>query len=233
MRVALLSDIHANGPAMRAVRRAVELTGVDALLVSGDSVGYYYWPGEVLAHLSELDAQVIRGNHEDMLLRVLSEGPAPDTVRQRLGSAGLSCLAELSPADLDRLSGWPATLTLSTDEGRVLMCHGSPGDPVRYVYPDTSDGELAEMSPAGFRWVVMGHTHYPMLREVGGVTFVNPGSVGQPRNGVPGAAWALLDSRAGTVEFHVEEYAWRDVADEARVRDPDRPYLWEVLARTR
>lgn len=233
MRIALVSDIHANALAMRAVSDAIAQHAADVVVVCGDTVGYYYWPGEVLEVLKGMDARMIRGNHEDMLALDRREATSEVAVRARLGSGAWACLADLTGADLDLLEGLPATLTLSSPHGTLLACHGSPDDPVRYVYPDTSDEDLSALAPPRYRWVVMGHTHYPMLREVDGVTFINPGSVGQPRNGVPGAAWALLDTEAGTVEFHVEDYDWHTVADEARRRDPDRPYLWEVLARSR
>lgn len=233
MLIALLSDIHANGPAMAAVREAVERSDPDLVVVAGDTVGYYYWPKEVLEHLGALKARMIRGNHEDELSAARAARAKPGCSPSAWGSAIEACFAQLSDAELDQLENLPRTLTETTDHGALLVCHGSPQDPVRYVYPDISDAELSALDPEGHRWVVMGHTHYPMVRNVAGVSYVNPGSVGQPRNGVPGAAWALLDTAAGSVDFRVEEYDMSSVLLRAASTDPDLPYLQEVLVRRR
>ena len=78
----------------------------------------------------------------------------------------------------------------------------------------------------------MGHTHYPMSREIDSTLLVNPGSVGQPRNKRPGAAWAILDTEKKDVTFRNENYNIQSVVNEAVRRQPNLPYLAEVLVRT-
>ena len=84
----------------------------------------------------------------------------------------------------------------------------------------------------GFDLVVMGHTHYPLVKKQGGTLLVNPGSVGQPRNRRPGAAWAIFDTADRTVQLRSESYDSSDLVRECRLRHPELPYLSEVLLRT-
>ena len=77
----------------------------------------------------------------------------------------------------------------------------------------------------------MGHTHYRLTRTSGSTTIVNPGSVGQPRDRQPGAAWALLETETGTCRAFIEPYDTAPIEAQARVTDPHLPYLWEVLNR--
>lgn len=232
MRYALLSDIHANLPALNAVLVSAEAKGAEAYVISGDSVGYYFWPAEVFAAINDLDGHIIRGNHENMLLRAAADPDYRESRPPILADGVRTALMSLSPSDLSVIAGWPDSLRIKTEAGVMLVCHGAPGDTDRYVYPDTPDSDLAVMRPADARYVVMGHTHHPMVRDLDGVRFINPGSVGQPRDRRPGASWALLDSVTGEVEHFREDYDYEAVAAIARDRLPDVPFLSDALVRT-
>lgn len=231
MRIALLSDIHANHLALAAVLEAVRSDRIDRLLVAGDLVGYYYEPGRVLEMLHSWMKHMVRGNHEDMLAAARNDDEVLAGIERRYGSGLRVALESLSGPQVDDLIGMPESLALEFDGYRVLLCHGSPWDTDHYVYPDADEELLARCAVAGFDAVVMGHTHYPMVRTVNGVMLVNPGSVGQPRDRRPGAAWAVLDTIAGGVELRHETYDASALMADARMRDPALPYLCEVLER--
>jgi putative phosphoesterase len=231
VKLALLSDIHGNHFALQAALDAAADAGADALAVSGDLVGYYFEPLRVVELLLAWDCHLVRGNHEEMLAKAISDPDFLLEVDARYGT-GLRCAIEqLDLEQLVMLAELPSTLRLQIGDGRILLCHGSPWNVDQYIYPSASDELLARCAAQEFDLVMLGHTHYPMLRQIGATLLVNPGSVGQPRNRVRGAHWALYDTETHSVDFRVEPYDMSALVDECRRRHPDLPYLSEVLLR--
>jgi putative phosphoesterase len=229
MKVALLSDIHANEVALAATLEQARLQGARQLLCCGDFVGYYHAPETMLALLDEWTWLGIRGNHEAMLDRYLADVDR-DAIHRRYGS-GIAVAAQLPEAARARLLGLPPRMELEIDGRRVLLCHGSAWDPDHYVYPDAPEEERRRMASGGEDLVVFGHSHYPALWRIGSTTVVNPGSVGQPRDRKPGACWALWDTRSMVVTLQRTPFDTVLVAERARRVDPHLPYLAEVLTR--
>jgi predicted phosphodiesterase len=119
-------------------------------------------------------------------------------------------------------------------EGRsVLLCHGSPLKTDEYVYPNASIEARSNLVSPTHDLVVYGHTHHPIVWEDAGKIIVNPGSIGQQRNGVLGAHWALWETESHSISFHVSPYASSKLMNECRMRDPQLPYLADVLQRVR
>ena len=231
MKIGLLADIHGNAAALEACLLAVEEAGVTDLLVAGDFVGYYFAPDQVLADLDRFDWVGVRGNHEDMLA-AWNAGQGREEIRRRYGS-GLAVAAETIDADrIEMLTTLPAYRLIEIEGTRVLLCHGTPDSTERYVYPNAPDAAFEAFRAEGAGLAVYGHTHYPHQRRLGDLQVVNPGSVGQPRNSVPGAHWALWDTETGEIEPRVEAYDMSALLTECARRDPDLPYLVTVLTRT-
>lgn len=201
------------------------------LLIAGDLVGYYFEPLRVWEMLYTWEHHLVRGNHEEMLARAVSEQNFLPQVEARYGT-GLRCAIEqLGAGRLAMLGGLPNVRDLQIGGSRILLCHGSPWDTDQYVYPNAPVALLDRCAVREFDLVLLGHTHYPMKHQIGRTLLVNPGSVGQPRNSVQGAHWALYDTDAHTVDFHVESYDMTALISECRRRHPDLPYLSEVLLR--
>ena len=232
MLVALLGDIHGNDLALEAVLASARKAGAEALLVTGDVVGYYFAPARVLGLLDGWRIWMVRGNHEDMLSRVRADATALEAIEGKYGSGIRAALRDLSLEQIDRLCDLPHPLELIFDSRRILLCHGAPWDNDCYVYPDASPDILQRCAAGGHDLVILGHTHYAMTHRVGPTTIVNPGSVGQPRDRRPGAAWALYDTATGGVSLRRESYAVDQVVVQAQARDPALPYLADVLTRT-
>lgn len=232
MLIAILGDIHGNADALRAVLDAARQDGVEKLLVTGDLVGYYFSPRQVLELLEPWDKCVVRGNHEIMLAEARACSTRLAEIEDRYGSGIRIALNELSEAQLDALCGLPHPLQLSIDACSILLCHGAPWNLEEYIYPDAPQGVVDRCIDEATDIVVTGHTHYPMLRKFGKRVLMNPGSVGQPRDRQPGAAWALLDSASGQISLRRQTYDMQLLIDEARHRHPELPYLAEVLCRT-
>lgn len=203
MRVGLISDIHSNLPALEAVLEAMPT--VDALVCAGDVVGYYTWPGTCVDALAEQAVPTVMGNHDRAVVE--------DTAFRFGGSAraGLEVASErLEPHHRDWLSTLPDDRVLFDDRMRVV--HGHPRDPDRYTYPEAVSDGILEDEPV----LVLGHTHvqFDVMLEDGLV--VNPGSVGQPRDGDPRAAYAVVDLDRLTVELERVEYDIDRTATAAR-----------------
>jgi len=231
MRIGLLGDVHGNALALAAVLDAARDSGIDKLCLTGDFVGYYYEPGRVIEMLSDWDCHAVRGNHEDMFLECVTDESAIEQCRQRYGSGIEFAIQGLSPEQVDYIRGLPSTLTVELDGKSLLLAHGAPWDTDFYVYPDSSQDLWERVVEGGTDYVVLGHTHYQLAKRIGNTLVVNPGSVGQPRDRKPGAAWAILETETGSLEHRTESYDIQCVAKQAQSIDPQWPYLWKVLTR--
>lgn len=230
MKVALLADIHANADALAAVLADALGAGVERLVVAGDIVGYYHEPARALALLDEWVWVGVRGNHEEIVAAVARGERAIESVPALYRSGAATAVAQLG-GDVDRLARLPHPRLEDVGGIRVLVCHGTPWAIDEYVYPD-ADGERrqAMFDALGHADVlVYGHTHHPVAWRHDGRVVVNPGSVGQPRDRLGGACWALLDTSTGEVEMRRTPYDTTTVLDAAHRHAPNVPYLVDVL----
>lgn len=211
MRLALISDVHSNLPALEVVLEAVEEVGADRVLNAGDVVGYNPYPNEVIRALRSRGVESIQGNHDRVALSGDVSGFNPYAAqaikwtRSRLNKVSESFLA-----------GLPLERDASMGDTPLRLVHGSPADPDEYVFPYGADASLLRM--AGTKVLVMGHTHIPFVKKTNAGILLNPGSVGQPRDGDPRASWALLDLPSGTAELRRTTYDIQTVHDEILAR---------------
>ena len=229
MRFAVLSDIHANLAALEAV--VSDLPEVDQVWVLGDIVGYGPQPNEVIAALQEMGARSVMGNHDGAAIGHVDVGWFnPDAAR------AIRWTAEVVDGNA---RAYLASLPEVRREGELTAVHGSPRDPTwEYV----TDPGVASANLASFdtRLCLHGHTHVPIIfrAEEGrvevvpaqpggpvsvnaGRLLINPGSVGQPRDGNPASSYAVIDTDAETAEFRRVRY---DIDRTQRLmRDADLP----------
>ena len=193
MRILLLSDIHANSWALRAVRadaRAAEHT-----LCAGDVVNYGPDPTRVISWLRNHQAVTVRGNHDHAV--AYSTDPKASPTKEPLALAMRDWTRDqLEPADMAWLLARERKLLWEEGGVRFLIVHATPVDPL-YDYrltPNASDSLVAELTRGVKADVLLvGHTHLPLLRKYRNLTIVNPGSVGQPLDGDPRAAYAIWE----------------------------------------
>jgi putative phosphoesterase len=231
MKIAVLADIHGNSLALNAVLIAAKEACVDELLIAGDLVGYYFHPDTVMELLEPWEKQVISGNHEKNLAEAKESITTLSNYEMKYGTGLRIALEKLSSSELFFLTTLPTSLVIVRDGYKILMCHGSPWDFDQYIYPDSPNELFQRCMKNNVDIVITGHTHYPIHRELEKKLFINPGSVGQPRDRKPGAAWALLDTESGTVDLRRESYDIQTVVDEAEHIHPELPYLSKVLLR--
>jgi putative phosphoesterase len=180
MRLGVLSDVHGNRVALDAVLEA--MPAVDRLVCAGDVVGYNPWPAECVAALRDRAVPTVMGNHDRAVVSDAAFG------FNSMARAGVAYARDhLDDAAMGWLADLPDERTLL--DGRVKLVHGHPDDPDRYTYPAEFAPDLLD----GEDLLVMGHTHvqHHAVFEEGIV--LNPGSVGQPRDGDPKAAYAVVD----------------------------------------
>jgi putative phosphoesterase len=188
MRLAVLSDIHGNLPALEAVLADLDAEPPDAIVVAGDVCGGPLVP-DCLAVLRARPEPLrwVRGNAERETVEAFDGTLDDEHDRGRIATA---VAAALSRADRDELDGWPIALTLDG----VCICHGSPRSDEEILTRGTPEDALrAALADAGAALVVGGHTHQQMIRSVdGGSVYVNAGSIGMPYEGEPAAFWAIV-----------------------------------------
>ncbi len=204
MRTLVISDVHGNLEALEAVLRAEPW---DELVCLGDLVAYGPSPLACVARIRDADAVVVQGNHD----RAMAEGIAPRCrpAFERLAEVTHAfARAEVTAPDLEYLGALPRWLFLELGGRRHLVVHAAPTDPLyRYLGPDPETW-AREVGRAGAEVILVGHTHLQFRLEVGGVPVVNPGSVGQPKDGEPSAAYAVIEDRMihlRRVTYAVEE----------------------------
>ena len=221
MRYLILSDMHANWDAFEVVLRRARRKRFDSVLVLGDLVGYGAAPNQVVEAVRRLGPRLytVRGNH-DKVAAGIDNGA---NFNQTALTAAQWTMGRLTPANLRYVRNLPQG-PLQIEEG-LAICHGSPLDEDQYVFSDVDAYEI--FSRYSMPLVFFGHTHIPSLfslegRRLGvtalrgesgtihldpeGRYLINPGSIGQPRDRDPRAAYMTYDSRRRVVRWYRMEY---------------------------
>ncbi len=226
MRYALLSDIHANLPALDAVLTDIERRGdSDAVYHLGDLVGYAPWANEVVARLDERAIAGVAGNYDSTVATNYKHCGCryEDPVQEELSHRSYAwTLEHVSDETRRRLGALPFRIDLRPLGGHVsgptlTLVHGNHALNTVYVTDDRSDDFLAKMGRAiGARVgdvVAFGHTHKAWHRVVDGTHYVNAGSVGRPKDGDWRAGYVLVSIASEVrveirrVEYDVERIA--------------------------
>jgi len=201
--VFFISDIHSNLPALESVLNIIPIDSI--IICAGDIVGYYLEPNEVCNLLKARSVFCIKGNHDKYVLNELSYSTDKEfkyrtiETRKKLSSSNLKWLKQLP--DCINLSFQLNSYSIKTNS--ILVAHGSPRNVEEYIYPDTPIDFLKDDTNS---FLVLGHTHHPMLRHAGSRVVLNPGSVGQPRDRISGTSFASIQILTGHVYFHRTTY---------------------------
>ena len=206
MRIAVLSDIHANLDALQAVWQDIEQQKPDAVYCLGDLVGYGAYPNEVIAFLQERQVPTVLGNYDEGVGFDLSEcGCAYTRPEDRLrGDQSLRWTQAKTGGEAKAyLQTLPLQIRLEERSPKLLLVHGSPRKVNEYIFEDRPVATFERIARlAGADVLLFGHTHLPYQKRVGATLFVNDGSVGKPKDGDPRACYALLElGRRTRVEF--------------------------------
>ncbi len=200
MKIVVLSDIHANLTALQKVLS--DLPSYDELYCLGDLVGYGPNPNQTLQALrDQKPTLVLGGNHDSATVKGEWSGftnhavKAIQWTRTQLTQENLRYLKTLQPVAERKADGL-----------EIALFHGSPRDPLNeYVFPGTPHAVLRELLRlSGARLLLQGHTHVPMSYQNSSGILLNPGSVGQPRDGDPRASYMIIDLEADNVTHKIK-----------------------------
>ena len=221
LRVGVISDVHANLPALQAVLESIEAFGPEEIWCLGDVVGYGAQPDECAALVQERCAVSLNGNHDLAVTGAIDAATFSETARAAVGWTR----ANASPQTLEFLGGLAPE---GVREG-IGLFHASPRDPI-WEYVLSIDQAEAGLDAQDERIGLIGHSHVSLfftrppstgrrsfatgaqttdgdLLELSeGEWLLNPGSVGQPRDGDPRAAWLELDTTEWTARYHRVRY---------------------------
>lgn len=221
MRIAVIADVHGNLPALRGVWQEIEAASPDVVVSCGD-LSWGPLPRETIAFVREreLPMRFVRGNAERAVLELADGTVAPSRERDPW------MVEQHTAEDVAFLRTFERTVTLDG----ICFCHGSPQHDEDIITPITPWTRLAPMlEGVDERVVVSAHIHLQFDHEVKGVRSINPGSVGLPYEGTPGAYWALFDD--GALEHRRTEYDLAETAELYRATsDPLREEMVELLA---
>jgi putative phosphoesterase len=200
-KIAVLSDIHANVTALEKVVHDAEEHGASLLVNAGDSIGFGPCPNEVVELICEKNILSILGNYDVEVI----EGKIKDKSQKNL--AFQFTKKELSKSCKNFLYSLPRERRIEVEGKKILITHGSPESIDEHIYCNTSVERLKTLvETAKADIIIVGHTHEQFWRQVNGVSFVNPGSVGRPGDGNPQTAYALLSFNPFKVELFRIEY---------------------------
>ncbi len=200
MRVAVVSDIHANLPALEAALAELDEREVETVVVAGDLIGDGRQPAEVVELVRRRGFPAIRGNVDRKVAEAaaLSGEKLAERATKKRTAELLWTARQLDRGGLDWLIALPASVTLHLGGLRMLVVHGSPLSDTDYIYPSLTPRALADKLGADRPDIlVCGHSHVPFARRISGVTVVNAGSVGRPVDGDPRGSYALVEIEAG------------------------------------
>jgi predicted phosphodiesterase len=241
LRYLILTDIHANLEALEACLADAGPRGCDETLFLGDLIGYGADPNAVVERIRGIKpVAMVRGNHDKVVFG-MDQAEGFNAVAR---SAAAWMLETLTPVNRDWVAALPQG-PQSVDD-LIEICHGAPYDEDAYIF-DEADARLA-LSTSRRQLCLFGHTHYPVTFELSDMSFtsagpavegearldlrdgvkylLNPGSVGQPRDGDPRAAYAIVDTQERCVELFRLRYPLE--VTQRKIIDAGLP---EILAR--
>jgi len=220
MKLAVLSDIHANFAALCAALINVEKRGVDRCVFAGDLIGRGPHPVEVIRLLNQHGGTAIQGNMERKLL--LLKGKVKDKKAARFKAHFRWTAQQLKKTEWEYLASLPEELKLNIQGYELLIVHGSPVSDKDSIYPSiTSQGLKSKLGERHPHILICGHTHIPFSKRVSGMLVVNTGAVGTSIDGDPRGSYGIINfeegslPRAAIVRF---AYDYKNVADDIERR---------------
>lgn len=196
-RLAIISDIHGNLPALEAVLADIQLQGIEEIYHLGDLVGYNPFPNETVALVAEKNIPGITGNYDQAVLALVPD-PIGELLNAKITPMGKTLYAwtvqAVTAQTREFLLSQPRECSLVRGRWRLRLTHGSPRHIRDYVRPSWPEEMVADLlNEVAEDILFTGHTHIPVIRPLHGKWLLNPGSVGFPKDGNPLASYMILE----------------------------------------
>jgi putative phosphoesterase len=214
MKIGIISDVHSNYEALKAVLRELNREGVDRIINSGDNVGYSAFPNECIGLFKMEGIEGVAGNYDEAVAfsRPTCGCGYKDTGVAHIGHLSLAWTQEnTSDKTKEYLARLPKHLEFESPIGKIFALHGGLEDLTQKITEKDTDLLKDIALKTGARLVIMGHTHMPFVKEMDGTVFVNPGSVGRPFDGDPRTSFAIVEitdtfnAQIKRIEYDVEK----------------------------
>lgn len=231
MKIALISDIHANLQALEAVWDDAQAQSPDEIYCLGDLVGYGANPNETIEFIRAMNIPTIMGNYDNGVGHDLDSCGCAYTDKrlERLGELSIWwSRGHTTEQNKEYLQSLPQELRLREDGNDILLVHGSPRSLHEYLpeeRPTATFERIAKVADCDI--MLFGHTHIPYQKQAADTLFINTGSVGRPKDGDPRAGYVILEGR--DVEFRRVEYDMETAAKAIRASDLPDYYADELL----
>ena len=228
-KIGILSDIHGNYDALKAVINKAQKNKITSFIFCGDLIGYYYEPKKCLDLLSKFKVDYIKGNHEIMLGDYLNNKIRKEDILSKYGNGLFKAVEQLSKKQIDFLLSLDHSKTIKINNKIIKISHGSPWSPFDYIYSNSPVEKIKKFSSCKEDIFILGNTHHQMNITKYSKVIFNPGSVGQPRDLKGGAAWATLDKKNFKVDFFYEKYNKSKLLKEIKKIEKHNHYNYRAL----
>lgn len=233
MKIGIISDLHGNYRAFKEAKKVILREKIKTTFILGDIFGYYYDGLKILSDIMRWDnCHIISGNHDEIFLS-LYNSKNEEKIREykeKYGSSIYDFLENVSTSQLNFIGGLSGNLILDIDETRYSLFHGGPNDVMNQrIFPDDS---LDDFENVNADVIFLGHTHHRMFELYKSKIIINPGSLGQPRDGNK-ASMVIFDTNSKEARFIDIEFDIDDLKKEIMSKDSEPDYLINVLNRIR
>jgi putative phosphoesterase len=232
MKLCFFSDIHGNSYALDEFINYCSKLDIDQYVFCGDIFGYYYEQEEIITKLRSIkNLYCIKGNHDQNFLNICLGIEEEKRVVKKYGNSYKDIKGRISTTNKEFIENMKESLTITLEGKRIGVFHGSLTDGLNgRVYPDTEILEEDRNRYKEYDYVILGHTHYRMVKYIGSTMIINPGSIGQPRDR-NGFSFAILNIPNGEIIFHEIQWDRSKLVKDIEKNDKGNKKLIDILFR--
>lgn len=229
MKIIFFSDIHGNKYALTSFLKECKELKPDLIIFCGDVFGYYYYQNEIIDIFRKNSFITLLGNHDQYFLDILDGNIDSEHLISKYGNSYKDIKHKISDDNVNFIKTLKSKFELEIDGYKIGVFHGSPTDYLNgRIYPDTEINTIKDYTC--YDYVILGHTHHKMEKKIGSTIILNPGSIGQQRDG-KGCSYLVLDTKTGVYEFKLISFDIDKLIYDIDYYDQGNIKLKEVLFR--